>query len=136
MLRPRGNAGNVLSGLELTYEFVANTIRSTALFMFILTVNIIGLIPYNFTVTTHIIITSTLALSVFLTVLVYDFWKHGLHFFNLFVELAQRTRTLRPFIPHCAQRSNAAQFVLIWIKSASEKDASSCLGINTRASRP
>jgi F-type H+-transporting ATPase subunit a len=88
----------VQSVVELTYEFVANTIRSTAgsegmrffpfvftLFMFILTVNIIGLIPYNFTVTTHIIITSTLALSVFLTVLVYGFWKHGLHFFNLFV---------------------------------------------------
>jgi F-type H+-transporting ATPase subunit a len=55
------------------------------LFMFVLTVNIIGLIPYNFTVTTHIIITSALALSVFLTVLVYGFWKHGLHFFNLFV---------------------------------------------------
>ena len=55
------------------------------LFTFILTVNLIGLIPYNFTVTTHIIITSTLALSVFLTVLVYGFWKHGLHFFNLFV---------------------------------------------------
>ena len=90
--------GRVQSVVELTYEFVANTIRSTAgsegmrffpfvftLFMFILTVNIIGLIPYNFTVTTHIIITSTLALSVFLTVLVYGFWKHGLHFFNLFV---------------------------------------------------
>jgi F-type H+-transporting ATPase subunit a len=90
--------GPVQSVVELTYEFVANTIRSTAgsegmrffpfvftLFMFILTVNIIGLIPYNFTVTTHIIITSTLALSVFLTVLVYGFWKHGLHFFNLFV---------------------------------------------------
>ena len=90
--------GRVQSVVELTYEFVANTIRSTAgsegmrffpfvftLFTFILTVNIIGLIPYNFTVTTHIIITSTLALSVFLTVLVYGFWKHGLHFFNLFV---------------------------------------------------
>jgi F-type H+-transporting ATPase subunit a len=90
--------GRVQSIVELTYEFVASTIRSTAgaegmrffpfvftLFTFILTVNIIGLIPYNFTVTTHIIITSTLALSVFLTVLVYGFWKHGLHFFNLFV---------------------------------------------------
>ena len=90
--------GRVQSMVELTYEFVATTIRSTAgsegmrffpfvftLFMFILTVNIIGLIPHNFTVTTHIIITSTLALSVFLTVLVYGFWKHGLHFFNLFV---------------------------------------------------
>jgi F-type H+-transporting ATPase subunit a len=90
--------GRVQSTAELTYEFVANTIKSTAgtegmrffpfvftLFTFILTVNIIGLIPYAFTVTTHIIITATLAMSVFLTVLVYGFWKHGLHFFNLFV---------------------------------------------------
>ena len=90
--------GRIQSAAEVTYEFIANTIRSSAgaegmrffpfvftLFMFILTVNIIGLIPYNFTVTAHIIITSTLALSVFLTVLVYGFWKHGLHFFNLFV---------------------------------------------------
>jgi len=90
--------GRVQSTAELTYEFVANTIKNTAgnegmrffpfvftLFTFILTVNIIGLIPYAFTVTTHIIITATLAMSVFLTVLVYGFWKHGLHFFNLFV---------------------------------------------------
>jgi len=90
--------GRVQSTAELTYEFVANTIKSTAgtegmrffpfvfaLFTFILTVNIVGLIPYAFTVTTHIIITATLAMSVFLTVLVYGFWKHGLHFFNLFV---------------------------------------------------
>ena len=83
---------------ELSYEFVANTIRSTAgtegmrffpfvfsLFMFILTVNLIGLIPYAFTVTTHIVITAALSLSVFITVLVYGFWKNGLHFFNLFV---------------------------------------------------
>jgi len=86
------------STAELTYEFVANTIRSTAgsegmrffpfvftLFMFILTINLIGLIPYAFTVTSHIIITATLALSVFLTVLIYGFWRNGLHFFNLFV---------------------------------------------------
>jgi F-type H+-transporting ATPase subunit a len=86
------------STAELSYEFVANTIRSTAgtegmrffpyvfsLFMFILVVNLIGLIPYAFTVTTHIVITAALSLSVFLTVLVYGFWKNGLHFFNLFV---------------------------------------------------
>ncbi|MFN3655701.1 MAG: F0F1 ATP synthase subunit A [Pseudolabrys sp.] len=90
--------GRVQSAAELTYEFVANTIRSTAghegmrffpfvftLFTFILTVNIIGLIPYTFTVTSHIIVTAVLALSVFLTVIVYGFWKNGLHFFNLFV---------------------------------------------------
>jgi F-type H+-transporting ATPase subunit a len=90
--------GRLQSAAELTYEFVANTIRSTAgtegmkffpfvftLFTFILAVNLIGLIPYTFTVTSHIVITAVLALSVFLTVIVYGFWKNGLHFFNLFV---------------------------------------------------
>ncbi len=90
--------GRLQSVAELSYEFVANTINSTAgkagmkffpfvfsLFMFILTANLVGLIPYTFTVTSHIIITAALALSVFITVLVYGFWKNGLHFFNLFV---------------------------------------------------
>ena len=90
--------GRLQSLAELSYEFVATTIRSTAgsegmkffplvfsLFMFILTVNIIGLIPYTFAVTAQIIITVSLALLVFVTVLVYGFWKHGLHFFKLFV---------------------------------------------------
>src|SRR6266480_5081547 len=66
--------GRLQSMAELSYEFVANTIRSTAgkegmrffplvftLFMFILAANIIGLIPYTFTVTSHIIITAALA---------------------------------------------------------------------------
>jgi F-type H+-transporting ATPase subunit a len=83
---------------ELSYEFVANMLRSSAgdegmkffplvfsLFMFILVSNMIGLIPYAFTVSSHIIITASLALLVFFTVIVYGFWKHGLHFFKLFV---------------------------------------------------
>jgi F-type H+-transporting ATPase subunit a len=86
------------SAAELSYEFVATTVRSTAgaegmkffpfvftLFMFILTLNMIGLIPYTFTVTSHIIVTAALAITVFLTVLGYGLWRHGLHFFNLFV---------------------------------------------------
>jgi F-type H+-transporting ATPase subunit a len=86
------------SAAELSYEFVASTVRSTAgaegmrffpfvfsLFMFILTVNVIGLIPYTFTVTSHIIVTAALAITVFLTVLGYGLWRHGFHFFNLFV---------------------------------------------------
>jgi len=43
------------------------------------------LIPYTFSVTSHIIITSALAALVFLIVVVYGFWTNGLHFFNLFV---------------------------------------------------
>ena len=56
-----------------------------SLFMFILVANLIGLIPYTFTVTSHIIITVSLALLVFLTVLVYGFAHNGLNFFKLFV---------------------------------------------------
>ena len=90
--------GRVQSVAELCYEFVANTIRSTAgregmkffplvfsLFMFIGVSNIIGIIPYTFTVSSHIIVTAALALLVFLTVLVYGFYKNGLKFFKLFV---------------------------------------------------
>jgi F-type H+-transporting ATPase subunit a len=90
--------GRMQSVAEMSYEFVADTLRSSAgsegmkffplvfsLFMFILVVNMIGLIPYTFTVTSHIIITVSLALVVFLTVVVYGLYKHGLHFLKLFV---------------------------------------------------
>jgi F-type H+-transporting ATPase subunit a len=83
---------------EMSYEFIASTLRSTAgaegmkffplvfsLFMFILVLNVIGIIPYTFTVTSHIVITVALALLVFFTVLVYGFWKNGLRFLRLFV---------------------------------------------------
>ena len=97
----RGRAlvpGRLQSVAEISYEFVANTLKNTAgeegmkffplvfsLFMFILVVNVIGLLPYAFTVTSHIIVTVALALLVFLTVIVYGFWKNGLRFFKLFV---------------------------------------------------
>ena len=55
------------------------------LFMFILTLNMISLIPHTFSVTSQIIITAALALTVFFTVLTYGFIRHGFHFFNVFV---------------------------------------------------
>ena len=55
------------------------------LFSFILVANIMGLIPYAFTVTSHIIITAALALLVFFTVIVAGFWKNGLGFLKVFV---------------------------------------------------
>ena len=86
------------SAAELTYEFVADMLRSTAghegmrffpfvftIFMFVLLLNMFGLIPYGFTVTSHIIITASLALTVFFTVVIYGLLRHGFHFFNLFV---------------------------------------------------
>jgi len=90
--------GRFQSIAEISYEFVANTVRSNAgaegmkffplifsLFMFIGVSNLIGIIPYTFTVSSHIIVTAALALLVFFTVLVYGFYKNGLRFFKLFV---------------------------------------------------
>jgi F-type H+-transporting ATPase subunit a len=90
--------GRLQSIAEISYEFVANTIRSTvgpegmmffplvfSLFMFILVANVMGLIPGAFTVTSHIIVTAALALLVFLTVIVVGFLRNGLHFFKIFV---------------------------------------------------
>jgi len=83
---------------EMSYEFVANTLKTSAgkeglkffplvfsLFMFILTLNVIGIIPYTFTVTSHIVITVVLALLVFFTVIGYGFYRHGFKFLKLFV---------------------------------------------------
>jgi F-type H+-transporting ATPase subunit a len=53
--------------------------------MFILVSNMIGIIPYTFTVSSHIIVTAALALLVFFTVLIYGFYKNGLKFFKIFV---------------------------------------------------
>jgi F-type H+-transporting ATPase subunit a len=90
--------GRIQSVAEIAYEFVANTIRSTAgkdgmkffplifsLFMLIAVSNIIGVIPYNFTIASHIIVTAALAFLVFFTVLIYGFYKNGLKFLKLFV---------------------------------------------------
>jgi len=90
--------GRIQSIAEITYEFVASTIRSNAgaegmkffplvfsIFMFICVSNIVGIIPYAFTVSSHIIVTAALALLVFLTVMIYGFYKNGLKFLRIFV---------------------------------------------------
>jgi F-type H+-transporting ATPase subunit a len=90
--------GRLQSIAEMSYEFVANTVRSSAgnegmkffpfvftVFMFVLFANMIGLIPFSFTVTSQLIVTVALSLTVFFMVIIYGFWKNGLHFFNLFV---------------------------------------------------
>ncbi|MFD2648683.1 F0F1 ATP synthase subunit A [Devosia albogilva] len=83
---------------ELLYEFVAGMVRSSAgtagmkffplvfsLFTFILFANMWGMVPYFFTVTSHIIVTFALSMLVFLTVIVYGFIKNGPKFLKLFV---------------------------------------------------
>ena len=61
-------------------------------FMFILFSNLMGMMPFGiipgvhpFTVTSQFTVTGMLAIISFSIVLVVGFWKHGLHFFSLFV---------------------------------------------------
>jgi len=90
--------GRWQSMAELSYEFVGKMIRDNvgnegrqyfpfifSLFMFILFCNLLGMVPYSFTVTSQIIVTFALALVVFLGVTVIGFIRHGAHFLKLFV---------------------------------------------------
>ena len=83
---------------EMSYTFVAKMINDTAgssarsffpfiftLFMFVLFCNMIGMLPYSFTVTSHIIVTFFLAAIIFIGVTVLGFIKHGIKYLELFV---------------------------------------------------
>ena len=83
---------------EMSYTFIAKMINDTAgskakpffpfiftLFMFVLFCNMIGMLPYSFTVTSHIIVTFILASIVFVGVTIIGFIKHGIKYLELFV---------------------------------------------------
>ena len=83
---------------EMSYTFVAKMINDTAgsnakpffpciftLFMFVLFCNMVGMLPYSFTVTSHIIVTFILASLVFVGVTIIGFIKHGIKYLELFV---------------------------------------------------
>ena len=83
---------------ELSYTFVAKMINDTAgvkakpyfpfifsLFMFVLFCNMVGMLPYAFTVTSHIIITFVLASIIFIGVTIIGFAKHGFKYLKIFV---------------------------------------------------
>ncbi len=89
--------GRMQSMAELSYEFIAGMIRDNvgsegrkyfpfifSLFMFILFGNLLGLLPYSFTFTSHIIVTFALALMVFMFVTIVGLVRHKLHFFSYF----------------------------------------------------
>ena len=90
--------GRLQSIGELSYEFIAGMVRDNcgtagmkyfpwvfSIFMFVLFGNFLGMIPYTFTFTSHIIVTFGLAMMVFLTVTVIAFARHGFHFFAFFL---------------------------------------------------
>ncbi len=85
------------SAVELLYEFIAQMLKENAgqqglkyfpfvfsLFLFVLVGNLLGLVPYGFTFTSHIIVTFALAFTVFILVTFIGLYNHGWKFFRLF----------------------------------------------------
>ena len=83
---------------ELSYGFIAQLLKDTVgeqgrkyfpfvftIFMFVLIGNMVGMLPYSFTFTSHIIVTFALAAVVFVGVTILGFAKHGMNFFSFFV---------------------------------------------------
>ena len=98
MRRPAMVPGRWQSMVELSYVFIANLVKDTVgtegrpyfpfiftVFMFVLVGNLIGMVPYGFTFTSHIIVTFTMAMVVFLGVTVIALIKHKTHFFTFFM---------------------------------------------------
>jgi len=90
--------GRLQSAAEVGYEFIAGMVRDNVgeggkkyfpfiltLFIFILFCNVLGMVPYSFTPTSHIVVTFAMAAFVFVGVTIIGFAKHGLHFLSLFV---------------------------------------------------
>ncbi len=90
--------GRLQSMVELSYEFVASMVRDNVgtegmkyfpfvftLFMFILFANMLGMLPYSFTITSHIVVTFALAAVVFIGVTIIGFARHGAGFLKFFV---------------------------------------------------
>jgi F-type H+-transporting ATPase subunit a len=90
--------GRLQSVGELAYEFISGMMRDIlgnsgrayfpfvfTLFMFVLAANMLGMVPYSFTVTSHIIVTFALAATVFVGATVIGFIKNGPGYLRLFV---------------------------------------------------
>jgi len=82
---------------EMLFEFIANMLRDNVgkegmkyfpfiftLFMFVFLGNMLGMLPYSFTFTSHILVTGALAVFIFLMVTIIGFARHGTHYFRMF----------------------------------------------------
>jgi F-type H+-transporting ATPase subunit a len=80
---------------ELIYKFISDLVKEQVgnegkpyfplmftTFAFILTANLIGMVPYGFTTTSHIVITFALSVSIFIGVTLVGFKKHGIDFLS------------------------------------------------------
>jgi len=100
------------SAAEMSYEFIANMVRDNvgsagkayfpfvfSLFMFVLFGNLIGMVPYSFTYTSHIAVTFALAAFIFIGVTVIALARHGWHFFSFFAPKGMPAALLLLLVP-------------------------------------
>ncbi len=95
---------------EMIYGFVYKMVEDIAgkeglkyfpymmtIFLFILFANVLGLLPYSFTVTSHIAVTGVLAMAVFLSVTIIGFVRNGTKFLKIFW-ISDAPLALRPIL--------------------------------------
>ncbi len=100
------------SAAEMSYEFIANMVRENvgsagrayfpfvfSLFMFVLFGNLIGMVPYSFTFTSHIAVTFALAAFIFIGVTIIALARHGWHFFSFFAPKGMPAALLLLLVP-------------------------------------
>lgn len=96
--RPSLVPSRLQSGAEIIFDMINSMIKQNVgeggkpflpliftTFMFILLCNLLGMMPYSFTATSHIVVTFALAMMIFLLVTIVGFLKHGVHFLSLFM---------------------------------------------------
>jgi F-type H+-transporting ATPase subunit a len=104
--------GRLQSIGEIMYEFIAGMVRENVgdegkryfpffftLFCFVLFGNLVGMIPHSFTFTSHLVVTFTMALSIFVVITAIGFARHGLHFLHLFFPSGAPLATAPILIP-------------------------------------
>ena len=97
---------------ELSYEFIAGLLRDNvgsegrryfpfvfSIFMFILFANMLGMVPYSFTVTSHIIVTFAMAMAVFILITLVAIARHGFKFLTYFVPSGVPAAVLPLMVP-------------------------------------
>ena len=98
IMRPKIVPGRSQGFVEMVYEFVSNIVIDNVgqegkkfvpliftTFIFIVLCNLLGMIPTGFTATSHLTVNLAIAGILFIVLIVYGFYRHGLHFLSLFV---------------------------------------------------
>jgi F-type H+-transporting ATPase subunit a len=138
------NGGSLVPGhwqslTEMVYEFVTNLVEELigekgqtyfplifTTFTFLLLCNLIGMIPYSFTATSHFIVTLGLALSLSVGIVTIGFLTHGIHFLSLLMPKGAPL-ALAPFLVPLELLSYTSKFASLGIRLGANMLAGHCL---------